>query len=183
MAFLYCVLAVGLFVYRSRRQQQIQIEEKTFDETEWKWPVRMAGSAANPPETKANTNLKTVKLLAFFLVLVATSLFRVQWKSHLGQARLIPVIAPLLLFGLWRARKYGPRYLGWSDRLLAVPIIMASMTLTRFYHEQHATPTNFNLAGAPSPAEAMAFNLVVNLAYVTFAGILVWNRNRWKSRS
>jgi hypothetical protein len=184
--FLFCVITVGLAVYRSLRQQQIQIEEKTFDENEWKRSKSKTDSAVDSSGTKSNRNLNRPKIMAFGLVLVALAIFRAPWKHHLPTAIVILAIQMLLLFLFWRLVKNRPRFLGWSGPgfvlLVCMPIIFGSLSIFSFNLEQHLARAHPSLSSPASPAEVTAYNLVVILAYALFAGILIWKRDRLKLR-
>jgi RNA polymerase sigma factor (sigma-70 family) len=128
--FSICVLGMGFFIYSSRRQCQIQIEEKTFVEAEWTMPRRNTDSVTNLLGAKSNTNLKAVKFRALGLVLSAIIIFQAPWKQHLGHAILFSAGCALALFWSYRSWQNRPRYQslrsGW---VVVFPIMMGLMTL------------------------------------------------------
>ncbi|HXA79772.1 MAG TPA: RNA polymerase sigma factor [Opitutaceae bacterium] len=184
--FIYCTLHVWLSVFRIRRQRQIQIEEKTFDENDWESPKRETDPAVNSSGTRSNSNLKVAKLLAFSLVIAAISIFRRLRNHDFHAAIVVSVIYALILFWAWRRLKNPPRLLNFSGRwfsLLAFrPIVFGSLTLLLFNLGQwgaRAHPHRFHISVA-SPAEVTAFNLIVVLAYALLIGILLRKRDRFK---
>jgi RNA polymerase sigma factor (sigma-70 family) len=182
--FLYCTLGVGLSAFLRRRLQQIQIEEKTFDENDGKWPKKETDPATNSSGTRANSNLKVAKLLAFVLVTMAIGIFRILRNHDFRIAVVVSAIYALFLFWAWRLLKNPPRRINWSGRRsgivgidVAMPILCGSLTLLGFNRWGRA---HFNLISVASPAEVIGFNLTVVLAYALFIGILLWKRDRLK---
>ena len=53
---------------------------------------------------------------------------------------------------------------------------MGLMTLFFFNRHQYLARAGQDVSSIASPAEVLAFNLVVVLAYAVFVGILVWRR-------
>jgi len=178
-AFLFscCVLGVVLFIFNSHGRQQIQIEEGTFDETEWNLPRRETDSAAKSPGAKSNRDLTALKFMAFALVVTAIMIIQSPWKQNLGQAMIWSAVAAVALFLSFRCWQNRPRYLslrsGW---VVAGPIAFGLMTLLSFNLRQYRAQASSAIVSAASPAEVIAFNVVVALAYALFAGILVWKR-------
>jgi RNA polymerase sigma factor (sigma-70 family) len=178
-AFIFscCVLGVVLFIFNSHRRQQIQIEEGTFDEAEWNLPRRETDSAAKSPGAKSNRDLTALKFMAFALVVTAIMICQSPWQQHLGQAMIWSAVAVVALFLSFRCWKNRPRY--WSLRsgwVVAGPIAFGLMTLLSFDLRQYRAQAGSVIVSAAPPAEVIAFNVVVALAYALFAGILVWKR-------
>ncbi len=189
--FLFCVLLVALNLYRSHRQQQIQVQEKTFDENDWQWPKRGAPSAAELSGGKSNRNLKAAKIMAPAWVIVAVTLSQVlPWKHRLGQAMMISAIVALVLFLVWRlavsGMKIRPRFIGWTDPqfaiLVGVSILIGSLTLYSFSYDQRTARAYPGVFRSASPAEVSTFNLVVFLAYALLIGGILWLRKRHGSK-
>jgi len=170
-------LAMMLFVYSSRRRQQIQIEDKTFVEAEWTTSKRITNRAANASGIKSNLNLKALKFQAFIIVLAAVMIFQEPWKQDLLQSILWSAILVLCLYWGFRIWKNVPRFQslrsGW---VFVSPILMGLMTLFFFNLHQYQAQTGSDALIIASPAEVFTFNLVVTMAYAAFVGILVWKR-------
>jgi RNA polymerase sigma factor (sigma-70 family) len=169
------VLAMGLFVYSSRRQQQIQMAEQTFEEAEWTLPRRKSGAAVSP---KSNVNLQAIKFKALGLVVTGVMIFEAPWKQHMGHAVLWSAALALAFFWSFRSWQNRPRYQslrsGW---VFASPIIIGLITLFLFNLHQYQAQAGSDDSSIASPTEVCAFNLVTGLAYAAFIGILAWKRN------
>jgi RNA polymerase sigma factor (sigma-70 family) len=178
-AFVFSCFIAGMvfFVFSSQRQRQIQIEEKTFNEAEWKLSRREIDSAANSPAAKSGAFVKGVRFMAFALVMSAIMVFSLPWKQQLGKAVLGSVTWVLVLYLSYRGWQNRPRYQslrsGW---VVASPIFFGLITLWAFNLKQHQAHAGSVISSAASPAAAMVFNVVVILAYALCAGILVWKR-------
>jgi RNA polymerase sigma factor (sigma-70 family) len=182
--FLYCILNVGLSMFQRRRLLQIQIEEKTFDENDLKWPKKETDPAANSPGTKSFSNLKVAKLLAFALVIAAISIFQMLRNHDFRIAIVVSIFYALTFFWAWRHLKNPPRLINWHGRRsgiclidIPMPILCGSMTLFSFNRWSRAHP---DLLSVASSAEVTAFNFIVVLAYALFIGILLWKCDRVK---
>jgi RNA polymerase sigma factor (sigma-70 family) len=171
------VIAMMLFIYSSRRRQQIQVEDKTFVEAEWTTPRRDTDSAADASNTRSGTNLKALKFRAFIFVLAAVMIFQEPWKQDLVQSILWSAIVMLCVFWGHHVWKNLPRFQslrsGW---VFVSPIIMGLMTLFFFNLHHYQAQTGSDALIIASPAEVFTFNLVVTMAYAAFVGILVWKR-------
>jgi RNA polymerase sigma factor (sigma-70 family) len=184
--FLWCTLIDGLLVFIRRRGQQIQIEEKTFDENDLKWPRKGTDPVVNSFGTKSTNNLDVAKRMAFGSVIMAISLFPILRNHDFGVAIVVSAIYALISFFGWRFLKNPPRLINYSGRwfwlLMCYPILGGSLTLLLFNFGQwgaRAHPNGFHISVA-SPAEVTAFNLIVVLAYALLIGILLWKRDRLK---
>jgi RNA polymerase sigma factor (sigma-70 family) len=193
--FLYCTLGVGLAAFLRRRLQQIQIEEKTFHENDGKWPKKETDPAANSSGTRSNSNLKVAKLLAFSLVIVAITIFRILRNHDFRFAIVVSIFYALFfsLFFFWTRRflKNHPHRIDWSGQgrrsgivMIDVfgPILWGSITLLVFNLGQwvaRAHPNRFHIS-VVSSAEVIGFNLIVVLAYALFIEILLRKCDRVK---
>jgi RNA polymerase sigma factor (sigma-70 family) len=190
--YLLCVLIVGLNLHRSRRQQQIQIQEKTFDERDWRLPLGETNSTVDLSGTRLNGGLKAAKLMAPVGVIAVATLFQLlPWKLRFGRAMVISAMAALILFLFWRLAAYGmqhrPRFIGWTGRqfvpLVGLSILIGSLTLYSFNHDQRTALAYPGVFRAATPAEVSTFNLVVVLAYVLVIGGILWLRKRHAAES
>jgi hypothetical protein len=168
-------LGMGLFSYSSRRQQQIQIEERTFAEAEWTTPRKDTDSTTNSPDT----NLKTIKSKALVLVISAVMIFQAPWKQHLGHAVLWSAVLVLFLFWSFHSWQNRPRYQslrsGW---VVVFPIMMGLMTLFFFNLHRYQAQAGSDASSVASPIVVIIFNLVVVFSYATFIAILAWKRKK-----
>jgi RNA polymerase sigma factor (sigma-70 family) len=178
LVFFTYVTGMWLFVHGSRRQQQIQIEDKTFVQAEWTTPRKETDSMANPPGTKSNTNATAARFMAFLVVLTVIMIFQTPWKEHLDRAILWS--SALLLALVWSFLKWQklPRYQSLRSSWVVVsPILMGLMTLCVFNLHQYQAQAGTDAASSASPEETFVFNLVVVSAYAAFVGIiLAWKR-------
>jgi len=178
LVFFVYVFGMWLFVYGSRRQQQIQIEDKTFVEAEWTRPRKETDSMANPSGAKSNTNATAARFMAFLVVMTAIMIFQTPWKEHLDRAILWSAVLLLALvwsFLRWQKRpRYQSLRSGW---VVASPVLMGLVTLCVFNLHQYQAQAGTDAAGSATPKEVFVFNLVVVSAYAAFVGIiLAWRR-------
>jgi RNA polymerase sigma factor (sigma-70 family) len=190
VTFLFCLQIVGLNLYRSRRQLQIQVQEKTFDEKEWKLPGRETSFTEGLSGSKLDSGLRFAKLSAFVLVVVAVTLFQMPWKLRFGQGMVISAITALILLLIWRlaasGMKNSPRFIGWSGpqfaSLVGLSMLMGSATLFSFNFDQRVAQAHPGVLRAASPAEVSAFNFVVVLGYALTIGVILWIHRRYGSK-
>ncbi|HEY1923284.1 MAG TPA: sigma-70 family RNA polymerase sigma factor, partial [Tepidisphaeraceae bacterium] len=149
--FYYSIDAVLLSPYQAHRRQQIQIEENTYVEYEWRMPRRFTDSASDSVVAKKTNRLKLIRLSAFGQIsgammaamIVAMSIMvntQQTWKhkkqffvfGHLffvtasvAVGSLVATILAFRLLGLAR-NKNTPRSAGtrWSLRSLFGPAIL-----------------------------------------------------------
>jgi hypothetical protein len=185
-AFIFCCIVLGLvgLIFGSQRRQQIQIEDGTFDEAEWRLPRRETDLAAQAPGSKSNSGARWLKLWAFLLGLYAFMFFRSLAKQDLVSAIRqnlgIGVFCAGMMFLSFRAWRKRPRY--WSLRsgwAATAPFVFGVMTLTVVDLQQYQAHARPDMEGAAPAAEVIAFNVVVVLAYALLGGMVA----RWKRRS
>ncbi len=196
--FYFCVDAVFLSAYQSHRRQQVQIEDKTYVEAEWRIPRRFTDSKADSVRSKMNDSLRLVRLAAFgivsgtmvgalvgaFGVIVATQQAWELEKLHFGNMFFVTacsVAAGAVLFQLldFARRPNLPRFLQLqrSRRFFVAPIIMGLCTLFFFNFRQYVAHSVGNAFNRASPTEILVFNVIVVLAYAAFIiGIRAWKR-------
>jgi len=174
--FLLYAIAMGVFVYGSRRQRRIQIEEKTYNEAEWTLPRRKTDDAMNSAGIGFD-NFKVLKFKAVGLALLAVMIYQAPWKEHLGEAIFWSVACGLglvLSFLTWYSR---PRYLSLRQSWVVwVPVLMGLMTLFYFNLHQYQARAGADISSAASPAEVFGFNLAIGLAYAVLVGIMIGTR-------
>jgi hypothetical protein len=195
--FYFCVDAVFLFAYQSYRRQQIQIEDKTYVEAEWRIPRRFTDSKADSVSSKMNDRLRLVRLAAFgivsgtmvgalvggFGVMVATQRTWQQQEQDWGGPILVTAciaaaVITLLHLG-FAGSKFLPRFSEpqRSRSFFVPPIIMGLCTLFFFNFRQYVAHTAGNTFNRASPTEILVFNVIVVLAYAAFInGIRAWKR-------
>ena len=199
-AFIYyfCVDAVFLSAYQSHRRQQVQIEDKTYVEAEWRIPRRFTDSKADSVRSKMNDSLRLARLAAFGIVsgamvgalvggfgeIVAMQQAWELEKLHFGRIIFVAACsaaAGVVLFQLldFAKRPNLPRFLQLqrSRRFLVAPIIIGLNTLFFFNFRQYVAHTVGNTFNRASPTEILMFNVIVVLAYAAFMiGIRAWKR-------
>jgi len=96
-AFFFSVWAftTRLWRWRSIRQRQIQIEDHTLDEAEWRPQPRGGGGPKRPPGAPPFS--VHLKRSVFSFVFLAVWAFRAPWKDHFTQALVAYVCVPTLL--------------------------------------------------------------------------------------
>ena len=181
----YSIAAIGFVtaVYSSvmlpritRRRQQIQIEDGTFDPTEWTMPRKLTEVAADAPNGKAKDRTKALKFMAFGFAMLLFIVLQESWKLNFGHAILITCLMVLALlrgFLRWRSQ---PRFYSLRSFVIGIPVFMGLMTLFFFDWHQYLAHLGANSSRIVSLGEILAFNLVVVLAYAALVGILVWKR-------
>jgi RNA polymerase sigma factor (sigma-70 family) len=175
------VLGVAGLIFGSQRRKQIQIEDGTFDEAEWKLPREETDAAAQAAGSKSTSGFRWLKLMAFVLGLYAFLFFHSLQKQDLVSAVRqnlgVGVFAAGMVFLSFRSWRKRPRY--WSLRTCPVtqaPIVFGLMNLVIFNVHQYQAHASSDIASAASPAEVIGFNVAVAVAYGLFAGIVAWNR-------
>ncbi len=196
--FYFCFDAVFLSAWQNRRQQQIQIEDNTYVDAEW----RISGKSAC---ASRGQGLNLFRRSAFGIIsgamvgvligsvgpMVAAPQAWQQQKQHWGNKVLVMTslagagLALLLVFS--RARRQNRphfRQLQWSPRFFVSAIIMGSCTLWFFDYRQYVAHTAGNAFNQASADEILVFNLVVVLAYAAFIiGLRAWKRKNIRAYS
>ena len=179
LVFSAYVIGMWLFVYGSRRQQQIQIEDKTFVQAEWTTPRKETDSMANPLGTKSNTNATAARFMAFLVFLTAIMIFQTPWIEHLDRAILWSsalLLALVWSFLRWQKRpRYQSLQSGW---VVTSPVLMGLVTLCVFNLHQYQAQAGTDVSSSASANEVFVFNLVVVSAYAAFVGIIL----AWKHK-
>jgi len=173
------VVAMGLFIYRSRRRRHIQQEDNTYDEAEWTQPRHQTMTAASPAGGRPNPQFQGLKFNALRLVLAVLMLSLLPWRHHWGQALAGAAVFALVLF--WSLRQYAhrPRYQSLRSGWVTVsPVVIGLMTLFTFDRQQLATPPGTDPALIHSGATVLAYNLVVVLVCAALTTVLAWYRRR-----
>src|SRR4029077_18906698 len=154
--------------YQSHRRQQIQVEDNTYVEAEWRIPRRLTESESDSVRPKMNDGLKLVRLAAFGVVsgamvgavvgamgvMVATQRTWQQQQQHWeGPVLMTACIAAagvaLLQLLNFARRKHLPRFpqLQRSRKFFVAPIILGLCTLWFFNFRQfvaHTAGNTFN---------------------------------------
>lgn len=196
LLFYFCVDASFLSAYQSQRRRQIQIEDNTYVEAEWRIPRRFTDSAEDSVRSKTNQSLKLIRLAAFGIVsgamvgivvgvmdtMVATQRTWQQQQRHSGHIVLVASLTAagvVLLQYLYFARRPKlARFLQLqrSRGVFVAPIIMGC-TLWYFNFLQITAHTFGNKFNRASPTQILVFNLVVVLVYAAFmVGFRAWKR-------
>jgi len=196
LLFYFCVDAVFLSACQSHRRQQIQIEENTYVDTEWRLSRRFADSTADSVHSKTSGK-QLARVAAFGIVsgamigllvgamgaMVATQTWEQQQSpsTHyvLVSACLAAAGVALVQVLSFMRRLNLPRFpqVQRSRRFFVAPLIMGSGTLWFFNFRQYIAHTAGNRFNQESPTEILLFNLVVILAYSGFMiGIHAWKR-------
>jgi RNA polymerase sigma factor (sigma-70 family) len=190
-ALIFSLSAIGLELakHRYRRLARLQMEEKTFDQTEWKSPARATGAAggnlgagARQPEVLPLRRwLKLSALSLVFALLI--SVFLTPWRHHLVVALSGSVVLPLLLnFLLWRHFRSRSRHHFPSAVLQMVPV--ALVTLLAADVDLLKARIGADRSQAASLTAIISLNLAIILAYAILGRIIVLRRRgwmRWKS--
>ena len=174
--FVFAILTTVLFVHRARHQHRIQVDEGTLTRTDWKTPVK-------------RSRREKLRFLAFPLILSAvcfasTAPFDQRW-IHDWTATILPMAICLLsLVFTWRGLDRWPRQI-----LLSAPEARKVLIFVYLFGFGAITLVRFNFmtvfAGGDTkvstPAQAIAFNLVVVLTYGLFAVMLARKEAQGKS--
>lgn len=198
--FYFCVDAIFLSACQSHRQQQIQTEDNTYVDAEWRISRRFTDSPAAYVRSKMNGSIKLARLGAFAIIsgtmlgilvgamgaMVSTQQTWEQQRQHSGNYVLAAAclatagVALVQVLGFVRRRNL-PRFLQVhrSRGFFVSPIIMGLCTLWFFNFRQYVAHTVGNTFNRESPTEILIFNLVVVLAYTVFIiEILSWKRKK-----
>jgi hypothetical protein len=186
-AFIFLVAIMGtlFFEHTNRRQRQIQIEDGTWVETEWKVPRKDMKPASNSTENwpKLKNYIRTARFKAFVLMFVAMALMQKSWILHSGEALPLLTVWFLCLFLDFNNWQNSPRYkFRGINSSVGIALLCGLVTLLVYNQNRYIsqiltlTQSGKETSKASSPAVAIIFNLVVVLVYAIFIGILVWRR-------
>ena len=176
-AFVFCLyaLATGLLVYGSRRREQLQRVDHTYDHAEWTLP-RSRTMAAAPAGRLANPRLQQLKFKALVVVLAVAMAWQLPWQTHRIQALLNAALLALAMVWSWRNWRNRPRYQslrsGW---VVASPALIGLLTV--FWHQLPAAARP-DLDSTAGSSTGLVYNLVVLVAYGALTAVLVWLRRR-----
>jgi RNA polymerase sigma factor (sigma-70 family) len=178
----FSILFLGILTarYRFLRQRQIQIEENTYDEAEWKSPRKETDRMANSSGRKADTHANKFKRFALSIVLFVVFAFYGPWKQHLVLALVTSVIWPLLATAwLFRSEGNRPRYASGPPSIAVwVVFLGGAFTLLATNLDFYMTRLGADRSKIVSPAEIIVFDAAVILAFGALAGRLIWIRSR-----
>jgi RNA polymerase sigma factor (sigma-70 family) len=178
----FCLWAIntGLWRHRTLRQLRIQTEDGTFDEAEWKPPLREAGGPAKKEPMSFSLFFKRAALSFVWIAIMA---FRAPWRPHFALAVGVSVVLPLLAVGLTvflvtrqfqRRGRYQRPSLGF---LVGFPL---AVTLLAINADQFTART----AGTVSVPAVVLLNAGVILIYAIWATLFVRStRSRFFPRS
>jgi hypothetical protein len=172
--FCFCFDAAFFSNCQSYRRQQIQIEDNTFVDAEWRNPGRFTDSVRP----------KFGRLSAFGII--SGSMVGIMLGGNVLAGACIAVAFVVLLQIVSFVRRHHiPRFqpLHLQRVSLVSPILTGLLTLGFLYRPQyvaHTLPhTIGNSVNRESPTEILVFNLIVILAYTGFfIGLLAWRRKR-----
>lgn len=102
-------LNCGLWRWRTIRQREIQIEEKTYDPTEWNPHSRQEGAAA--PSKAALPFSAHLKRAGLSLAIIAICACRAPWRTHVALSLAWNIAVPLLTLTItmWLSWRLGFR--------------------------------------------------------------------------
>jgi RNA polymerase sigma factor (sigma-70 family) len=188
-ALFFSIIARGVIWTNSiyRRQQQIQMEDGTYDAAEWIKPRMETDplSVQTRDQSKLKKFLLALRVIIFPVVLALAIL---HWKHTPDQnTHYEPLYLQLLQKYIWlaifvvpfgymafRSRQKLPRFVpALNPRYrFGLVIAMGLITLVCFNIQQYTLPA----ANAAGTTTIIIFNSVVFLAYAALVGILVWKR-------
>lgn len=170
-AFLFIATAAAtVLIDQARRgQRQIQIEEGTLLEAEWQKPR----NETDPSGDKVKNFRKAANYKAIGLVCCVMMAIWMPWKQDPVKALMglaLLALLGVLSFLFWQNR---PRF-----QRVGLRGMVSMCALTIIMYDFHQYKSGLGAAISTWPAAAIAFNLVVVLAYAAFIGIYVWTRGR-----
>jgi hypothetical protein len=181
--FLVAVMGTVLVEYTNRRQRQLQIEEGTWVETEWKVPRKKDESLLGLAR-KLKNYIRTARFKGFIFMLVAMALMQKLWKD-LGAALPLLIVWPLCLFLDFNNWQNSPRYkMQGVNSSVGIVLMCGLITLLEYNFSRYIsqiltlTGSRVNTSNISSPAVAITFNLVVVLVYAIFIAVLIWKRKK-----
>ena len=176
---LYLIAGLGYFLAihssvilprHTRRRQQIQIEDGTFDEAEWT-KARKVTEPAGP-----NDKLRMLKFMALGIGLLVFVITQESWKQDPRHAVLITTYMVAAVFWGFLRWKNRPRFQSLRGFVIGFPIFMALMTLAFFNWQQYLARLGGDVSRMMPAGQMVAFNLIVALAYAVLIGVLIWKR-------
>ncbi len=172
VAFLIAFHSAVILPRVARRRRQIQIEDGTFDATEWTTPRK-----TTDPDG-ANNRLKALKFMALGLGATVYVLIDQPWKTSPSQAVFWVLFMLVCLgFGFYRWRS-TPRFNDFRRTSVLAPVLCWVATLGSFDWYQYQTDLRGTGAGGISNTDVLLFNLIVSCAYIVLLAGLALNYRR-----
>jgi RNA polymerase sigma factor (sigma-70 family) len=178
--FVLVASATVLFDYSSRRQREIQMEDGTWVEAEWKLPKRDTGWWLNPDADRQARGkyFKAAKFMAFGVALTLVMAAGGPWKDDPGKAMVLSAGLALAFWLSLRQWLRRPRFdtlrIGW------VGVLWCGMTLLHYNILAFAGGLGAPVGG--SLTVVVAFNLIVVFVYAAFIGVFAWMRKSWSAQ-
>ncbi len=175
--FVLCAYGTAAVAYHVRQRLRIQIEDNTFVAAEWIRPRKATDDPGDSAEARAKARLKMVKWMAFAIGMTIFVMTQESWKQHPGHAVLVTAFMVVCLVrGFWQWRNM-PRFqslrAGW---FVVFPVLLGLLTLFFFNYYQHLARISSDVSRIATPAEVIAFNVAVVLAYAALVGVIVLKR-------
>jgi RNA polymerase sigma factor (sigma-70 family) len=176
-AFLFVSAAVATisFDHTRRGQRQIQMEEDTLVEAEWKRPRRETepSSGPNGNNSELKTHLKSARSMAVGVVISAMMAIQAPWKQYPVEALMILALLALAVFLSWRRWRNRPRF-----ERIGLKGMVCMCVLTLLGYNIHQYKSGLGAANGTPSAVVILFNLAVMLIYAAFIGIYALKRQR-----
>jgi RNA polymerase sigma factor (sigma-70 family) len=169
LLFIAFVVGTAFYFFSSRRQRQIQIEEGTYVEAEWKLARKETESAqvAQP---------QILKLSAVSLAITAAILWRAPWKEHPALSILLAACLVLATVNRFRIVREQPRFQAPTLFQALIALLLMSLFGLLFLGLQHfyGRPGASTLS---SPVPIVAFCAVLILGYGGRLAFAAWKRS------
>lgn len=164
VGFLTAVYSTVVIPRRVNQRRRIQIEDGTFDAAEWIAPRKLT-------EAKAGEKNSRLKFMAFGICLAVYVLWQQPWKTDPTHAILWLAFFVFTIIRGFHRWDSSPRFHDLRGFILFVPVFFGLVTLTVFNWHQYLAHFGINTSRSISNREAVAFNLVVTLAYAALFAI------------
>jgi hypothetical protein len=170
---LVCAIFGALsYLQGSKRRREIQMEDGTYVDADWKSPRRVVDDAANEQGGK---QMKAVRVMATIgLVMMVFMVARAPWLTYLAKAVMITVAMLVVTYWSYRSWQNRPRYqaprIGVS---MALAGVFGAATLGMFNYHQYWAMAGRSMA--PTWV-VVAFDVAIAMGYGTLIGVLAWWR-------
>jgi RNA polymerase sigma factor (sigma-70 family) len=169
---LVCAIFGALsYLQESKRRREIQMEDGTYVDADWKSPRRVADDAANEPGGK---QMKALRVMASIgLVVMVFMVARAPWHT-LPKVVMITVAMLVVTYWSYQSWQNRPRYqtprIGVS---MALAGVFGAATLGMFNYHQYWAMAGRSMA--PTWL-VVAFDVAIAMGYGTLIGVLAWWR-------
>jgi len=166
------VIATGIFGHTNRRRMEIQIEDGTFAEEEWKLPRRET-------DKRPVGKLRVLRMVAVGLAWLVFLAMPAPWSPHPLKGLFWVAVVAGCVYWNYRKRQVLPRYnLIRPFNMAGVLLVAGAITLFAFNFNQYLAHKRGAATAILPPETVIVFNAIVASAYGISAGLFFWKSRK-----